>query len=194
MGFNPRTHTGCDVSLYNIETHIESFNPRTHTGCDSVLPRKWITRIPFQSTHPHGVRRLHRLVAAAFIPFQSTHPHGVRHYGRQNKSPANRFNPRTHTGCDLVLFICITSVQRVSIHAPTRGATLWQTKQKPRKSFQSTHPHGVRLSAFYLYYKRPTCFNPRTHTGCDVRIETSFRSISEFQSTHPHGVRRPYFA
>ena len=35
--FNPRTHTGCDLSTFRISFRpILGFNPRTHTGCDSV--------------------------------------------------------------------------------------------------------------------------------------------------------------
>ena len=33
-GFNPRTHTGCDCISLLILTCKTSFNPRTHTGCD----------------------------------------------------------------------------------------------------------------------------------------------------------------
>ena len=33
------------------------------------------------------------------------------------------FNPRTHTGCDLSLYQ-LKKVLEVSIHAPTRGATI----------------------------------------------------------------------
>ena len=34
--------------------------------------------------------------------------------------------------------------------------------------FQSTHPHGVRPATTGLTDYRLNCFNPRTHTGCDV--------------------------
>ena len=54
------------------------------------------------------------------------------------------FNPRTHTGCDFIRSVKHLIV-RVSIHAPTRGATT-ESEESCRK---------VR------------CFNPRTHTGCD---------------------------
>ena len=33
------------------------------------------------------------------------------------------------------------------------------------------------------------CFNPRTHTGCDLPHPTRCFNCSMFQSTHPHGVR-----
>ena len=80
-GFNPRTHTGCDIPSPSAATRRSCFNPRTHTGCDChtwSLIRRSLT---FQSTHPHGVR----------------HARFVLNFERENI--------------------------RVSIHAPTRGAT-----------------------------------------------------------------------
>ena len=78
--------------------------------------------------------------------------------------------------------------------------------------FQSTHPHGVRRACARWMRTTACCFNPRTHTGCDVfgcrtarcvgcfnpRTHTGCDSIffaswstpRLFQSTHPHGVRR----
>ena len=35
-----------------------------------------------------------------------------------------RFNPRTHTGCDKSVQVLLLLALNVSIHAPTRGATL----------------------------------------------------------------------
>ena len=77
------------------------------------------------------------------------------------------FNPRTHTGCDYRNAI-ENGASEVSIHAPTRGATIFDLRKFISvQTFQSTHPHGVRLRRNH----------PRT-------IST------KFQSTHPHGVRR----
>ena len=100
-----------------------------------------------------------------------------------------RFNPRTHTGCDLLRGGLFTQAI-VSIHAPTRGATLvYIIDNQQFKLFQSTHPHGVRrVNNTFCAYKE-VGFNPRTHTGCDV-LTILFAPIKRlFQSTHPHGVR-----
>ena len=123
----------------------------------------------FQSTHPHGVRLDLVATSRCIDKFQSTHPHGVRQVvpvqGPQPLHVSIHAPTRgaTHTwltqggGC------------KVSIHAPTRGATsLWFYKTKAH-TFQSTHPHGVRpLQTQKLLKVR--CFNPRTHTGCDMRV------------------------
>ena len=55
------------------------------------------------------------------------------------------FNPRTHMGCDALVYRPVKLIVLVSIHAPTRGATI--------SSGISTDRAGG--------------FNPRTHTGCD---------------------------
>ncbi len=74
------------------------------------------------------------------------------------------FNPRAHAGRDLVKPHLHTMI-RVSIHAPTRGAT-------PRRRSRARTPR----------------FNPRAHTGRDL---LSFDKVHyvKFQSTRPRGAR-----
>ena len=99
----------------------------------------------FQPTHPPGVRLPVLLGLPIVSLFQSTHPHGVR------------------------LNACQKAIHQfiVSIHAPTRGATPFcHPLRLSRALFQSTHPHGVRLAGVHVVL-RHSCFNPRTHTGCD---------------------------
>ena len=76
----------------------------------------------------------------------------------------------------------------VSIHAPTRGATYVQGLMSKEEEFQSTHPHGVRLTSLFDL-SETSRFNPRTHTGCDGVFKAHRVTFNLFQSTHPHGVR-----
>ena len=124
--------------------------------------------------------------------FQSTHPHGVRHIQRLDITSCQCFNPRTHTGCDAGI-MPMGYMDKVSIHAPTRGATPFNASNAVARSFQSTHPHGVRqrllrgfrevadvsihaptrgatLPAIAHNRLALTGFNPRTHTGCDQTL------------------------
>ena len=120
-----------------------SFNPRTHMGCDM---RK-------------------TLIGISKGKFQSTHPHGVRHNAPPSHTGEACFNPRTHMGCDSGWFYPYRRV-RVSIHAPTWGATPWNKFCTFATVFQSTHPHGVRL--YFTHHSSSfASFNPRTHMGCD---------------------------
>ena len=145
------------------------FNPRTHTGCDLKERRKELVGEGFQSTHPHGVRRY------CFLP------HDIR---------LVCFNPRTHTGCDAPK-MHITNVHRVSIHAPTRGATSNRSSflmlLPPRFNPRTHTGCDTQLKSYIRIFQ---CFNPRTHTGCDKAERQTKRGSREFQSTHPHGVRQ----
>ena len=112
----------------------------------------------FQSTHPHGVRQTSRGLDFVELGFQSTHPHGVR---RRN------------------LFE-ISSLTKVSIHAPTWGATIIVTHTLMVFRFQSTHPHGVRLTSCIFTDTPCLCFNPRTHMGCDYLTHRLVKVITCF--------------
>ena len=187
--FNPRTHTGCDPDFYinyppynKVSIHAPTrgatnlrilylipsfrFNPRTHTGCD-------LLRLSFLAINSRFNPRTHT---------------GCDITTMTSLAPILRFNPRTHTGCDPSEGIVDFGSYRVSIHAPTRGATTEQREKEltdivsihaPTRGatpkiawsdnilrFQSTHPHGVRQPA-------------------DNQDVTAYA----FQSTHPHGVR-----
>ena len=123
----------------------------------------------FQSTHPHGVRRHLSISCCISEEFQSTHPHGVR------------------LGSMLIFPKC----GNVSIHAPTRGATVGNRYLFPfcRAKFQSTHPHGVRQCPrmVYRWYRVVSIHAPTR--GATTAFLCAFKCFM-FQSTHPHGVRR----
>ena len=141
--FNPRTHTGCDISAsllrcrcrfqsthpYRVrqfrtpsDTSHTCFNPRTHTGCD-VLPDNckeiFLVSIhaPIQGATLSIVSRL-----SSRKMFQSTHPYRVRLNVNTVMAVPPCFNPRTHTGCD---------------YSSVDGIVTFL-------KFQSTHPYRVR--------------------------------------------------
>jgi len=165
----------------------------------------------FQSTRPHGARRIaivalllryvsihapaRGATSAAYnhltlYAFQSTRPHGARHPRFHHTiPPLGRFNPRARTGRD---------VKRDRPHFEA-GA------------FQSTRPHGARQGrggegqghhrvSIHAPARGATGpmepnrvrfrgFNPRARTGRDMsRLSNSYST--EFQSTRPHGARR----
>ena len=166
----------------------------------------------FQSTRPHGARQLGEMLGSGIAEFQSTRPHGARHYLLAARQQRCNFNPRAHTGRDYSRFfagtssmkfqstrphgarpsdmIILLSICHISIHAPTRGATLGAVPIRDKLAisihaptrgatmarrialgfliFQSTRPHGARRDLHFL-----------------------MRNIGAFQSTRPHGAR-PY--
>ena len=121
------------------------------------------------------------------------------------------FNPRTHVGCDLpggtpdgaqplrvsihaptwgaTAFLHFSQVvQGVSIHAPTWGATNMTSFFSRRRKFQSTHPRGVRRSTdtWSVPYVGVSIHAPTW--GATLPLLT-ITLTSMFQSTHPRGVR-----
>jgi len=90
----------------------------------------------------------------------------VRHGKEGSGCGYHDFNPRTRMGCDLTSKATPRASQnfnprtRMGCDAPANGPY-------PLSAiFQSTHPHGVRLSsADHDLHVRD--FNPRTRMGCD---------------------------
>ena len=81
------------------------------------------------------------------------------------------FNPRSHERSDDILMGCNLCFSIISIHAPTRGATV---------------PEVPRTSASYH-------FNPRSHERSDSCSITGLSSLLSFQSTLPREERRVPF-
>ena len=98
------------------------------------------------------------------------------------------FNPRSRTGNDGSPYIAF-SRHPVSIHVPARGTMIKSFHDLQDSKFQSTFPHGERLSrsdtssrssrvsihvpargtitAPYRPGRATSCFNPRSRTGND---------------------------
>ena len=75
--------------------------------------------------------------------FQSTLPRGERLRFRHSRAAVINFNPRSHEGSDYFMDMG-DRFKAISIHAPTRGATLFRIKYTPFRVFQSTLPRGER--------------------------------------------------
>jgi len=132
----------------------------------------------FQFTRPRGAR--HAVANAPFAepPFQFTRPRGARPKKSSTKKRAQRFNSRAHAGRDpsrTNYSLCM----RVSIHAPTRGATHPQKRKEAGTMFQFTRPRGARQSKSNVQ-SGTQGFNSRAHAGRDrlVRGASAKRSVS----------------
>ena len=120
------------------------------------------------------------------------------------------FNPRAHAGRDRSVNVFAILVE-VSIHAPTRGATLRRLPKTPsrvcfnprahagrdrrrnqiptcRQSF-NPRAHAGRDGARLELATNWLCFNPRAHAGRDPQATTPSNANRWFQSTRPRGAR-----
>ncbi len=132
--------------------------------------------------------------------FQSTRPRGARRPPYILALTLFRFNPRAHAGRDghasgylLIYRVSIHAPTRgatqfqefsilpskVSIHAPTRGATRLKRVDVDSNLFQSTRPRGARPHHVGITSFLPR-FNPRAHAGRDVTLHPAPRPHSRF--------------
>ena len=83
------------------------------------------TEYAFQSTRPHGARRQAVGRVGARNHF-NPRAHTGRDFSRSGTAyDWTYFNPRAHTGRDYMGRVAVAE-KKISIHAPTRGATLIQ--------------------------------------------------------------------
>ena len=118
------------------------------------------------------------------------------------------FNPRTHRGVRLNVFMdklsfgkfqsthpswgatmyvdSISINEGISIHAPIVGCDSSRAKgYAQRIVFQSTHPSwGATMSMSGIKGSQAD-FNPRTHRGVRQKRQDRWRRQNRFQSTHP---------
>ncbi len=99
------------------------------------------------------------------------------------------FNPRTHEGCDKTVDEAIRNAYKISIHAPTRGATNVPFRKRTSTIHFNPRTHEGCDQEIRDKFRCQSDFNPRTHEGCDAAGVTKEASEEEFQSTHPRGVR-----
>jgi len=187
--FNPRTRTGCDgigrttVYAWRVSTHA----PARGATTASVRTKK-ITKV---STHAPARGATHRIdcrisFPTCFNPRTSTgcdwsagvllcgaeavSTHAPARGATPNQlaivSLSNRFNPRTRTGCDGIGRTTVYA-WRVSTHAPARGATTASVRTKKITKVSTHAPARGATHRIDCRISFPTCFNPRTSTGCD---------------------------
>ena len=142
--FNPRTHMGCDMLPLTFPLTSDKFQSTHPHGVRLEEYRVIGSYTLFQSTHPHGVRRKHSSQRGCSTRFQSTHPHGVRLNLLFLLLPHSLFQSTHPHGVRPFARLAVRAkggfqsthphgvrhiqrgergVQRVSIHAPTWGAT-----------------------------------------------------------------------
>ena len=142
--FNPRSHEGSDRVAMTENEAIEisihaptrgatwvSLVPISFLLFQSTLPRgerRYMNSLrqrskEFQSTLPRGERRIIPYDPLDGNTFQSTLPRGERLLPSTISMMTLNFNPRSHEGSDTAHQSLLSFLGRISIHAPTRGAT-----------------------------------------------------------------------
>ena len=123
--------------------------------------------------------------------FQSTHPRRVWLSKSLSSNIILSFNPHTHEGCDIILFLVVLFVNHVSIHTPTKGVTLLPLCKNIRRFSFNPHTHegcdSINLN--YMFMDKVSIHTP---TKGVTRILSLTLLLSRFQSTHPRRVWLTY--
>ena len=141
--FNPRSHEGSDQYLErvrSIDSEISIHAP-TRGATTTSMGSNYLVNISIHAPTRGATNNKQFLHCVS--SFQSTLPRGERRKECRHFHPADDFNPRSHEGSDLHS-LGIKSVIRISIHAPTRGATTKRSTPLTELLFQSTLPRGER--------------------------------------------------
>ena len=143
--FNPRSHEGSDAmsaeKVFNADisihaptrgatergrryfrTTIISIHAPTR-GATPCRQKKSSMQI-FQSTLPRGERPSAERLGGVLWDFNPRSHEGSDGSSLSLTCSTANFNPRSHEGSDCVVFVTATTYGRISIHAPTRGATI----------------------------------------------------------------------
>ena len=135
------------TSMTGTDSTISCFNPRAHAGRDRYSVYLMSVKSAFQSTRPRGARHMLITICQCVKKFQSTRPRGARRMKNIRRKLKNIcFNPRAHAGRDKTISSSYATFRMfqstrprgarhghdpheavpwpVSIHAPTRGATV----------------------------------------------------------------------
>ena len=130
------------------------------------------------------------LAGSSMLPsrFQSTPPRGERRDNLLDGSCPCSFNPRPHEGSDYNVASSRYSME-VSIHAPTRGATILCLRFNSLSVFQSTPPRGERHSNFNQFYTQTSVSIHAPTRGATDHSALLSQTYNRFQSTPPRGER-----
>ena len=211
--FNPRAHAGRDTEAPTINFEFPVSIHAPTRGATNHLDIR-IKLLKFQSTRPRGARLPINDNILVFVRFQSTRPRGARREDFRGYAEGDTgFNPRAHAGRDRTIISDFES-GKVSIHAPTRGATQQKSLQDyiaevsihaPTRGATVQPPiisapvqvsiHAPTRGATPRVGRSttpPCCFNPRAHAGRDL---FGFSTIIYFLCFNPraHAGRDPYF-
>ena len=144
--FNPRSHEGSDTQKDLCNRYVNYFNPRSHEGSDGTLPFR-ILSVSYFNPRSHEGSDQHAYEINDFYLY---------------------FNPRSHEGSDLLHLRCMFRLIFISIHAPTRGATVLPEDVFDCIAISIHAPTRGATRRRWIYHTCQKDFNPRSHEGSDM--------------------------
>ena len=157
------------MAVFFICYVFKDFNPRSHKGSDDTIISQSTTIFYFNPRSHKGSDRASVLLSSDQNLFQSTLPQGERQEIDKDPDKYLKISIHAPTRGATKRADKKSLMNEISIHAPTRGATARTLCTTAHFSFQSTLPQGER------------------------RAMTFFLSMCRtFQSTLPQGERQQF--
>ena len=128
------------------------FNPRSYKRSDKLKSGLYITAAISIHAPTRGATRS---VFCVNIPHWHFNPRSYKRsdsYEPNPSSPFDDFNPRSYKRSDLAFFQCTLFLLDISIHAPTRGATIFSCHLQPARQISihaPTRGATVLMSFFF---------------------------------------------
>ena len=129
-------------------------------------------------------------VLRRILKFQSTLPREERPAQASKQTPQQNFNPRSHERSDL-LYLEALQLQRISIHAPTRGATILTDAGVEIDAISIHAPtRGATMTNWRVMYPITIISIHAPTRGATMKNGFKFMITYLFQSTLPREERR----
>ena len=149
-----------------MKSQPQNFNPRSHERSDSIsTPKETVTK--FQSTLPREERHVQSSIIINVKRFQSTLPREERREVSMELRGIDVISIHAPTRGATLNRTMRNETRGISIHAPTRGATHLQGIFLSLLEFQSTLPREERPFFPMLQFLGNPYFNPRSHERSD---------------------------
>ena len=174
--FNPRSHEGSDYIHRTGDCSRRNFNPRSHEGSDRFWHVHKIQIYKFQSALPRGERPNIADKHLVISLFQSALPRGERRNFQFVMIRHKRISIRAPTRGATCISHRDSAVHIISIRAPTRGATVYGGVVCITYIFQSALPRGERHPVL---------------AGCVALLGISIRAPTRGATSSPCWVRCP---
>ena len=189
QNFNPRSHERSDHITQSFVFRFFNFNPRSHERSDHFQRTLWRLLCHISIHAPTRGATSPGTTPLRWHWFQYTLPREERHITPEqweqlknfntrshersdngwwlSRGAGSNFNPRSHERSDNYIPDEFKSYI-ISIHAPTRGATMTSDETGMVAIFQSTLPREERR-CMRVRIAAPLCnFNPRSHERSDM--------------------------
>ena len=186
--FNPRAHEGRDVPVGRTWLRLEVFQSTRPRGARRLAPIPLLGAVKFQSTRPRGARPAITSLSAGTQSFQSTRPRGARPLTNVGVANVTVFQSARPRGARREPRKARRGQQRVSIHAPTRGATAVDAPAGDRREVSIHAPTRGATRRVAVHSGRPAVSIHAPTRGATFGPYVEHWG-KMFQSTRPRGAR-----